>query len=119
VPAVIYQTDEATVVLRVNRETRGDAISVRGLVLPHGPESAVLLGGEARLLEVAAPRPGDGGGYVERIDERGGFVLEDVAPGAYRLELRSARGVIVLNDLDLGPSPPVCLFKCGRRARSL
>jgi hypothetical protein len=46
-------------------------------------------------------------------------MLEDVVPGAYRLELRSARGVIVLNDLELGPSPPVCLFKCGRRARTL
>jgi hypothetical protein len=102
VPTVVYQTDEATVVLRVNGAARADTVSVRGLILPHRRDSAALWGGEARLLDLAGPRPGGGGVYLEHIDERGGFVLEDVAPGAYRLELRSAHDVVVLNDLEIG-----------------
>jgi hypothetical protein len=101
-PTILLQTDEAIVVLRVKREARRDTVSVSGLVLPHRSDSALLRGAEAHLLALAAPGVASGGASVERVDERGGFVLEDVAPGAYRLELRSARGALVIDDFEIG-----------------
>jgi hypothetical protein len=107
----MFQTDDVTVVLRVEQEARQDTVSIDGFVMPRHSDTSSLWGGEARLVAVAVPGVASGGGQVERVDERGGFVLEKVPPGAYQLELRSADEVVVVDDLQLGsarepPTPP-------------
>jgi hypothetical protein len=106
----MFQTDDVTVVLRVEHEARRDTVSVNGIVVPRLGDTSPLWGGEVRLVALAVPGgpggrggPGGPGGdaRAERVDAQGGFVLDGVPPGSYHLELRSGDEVVVVEDLQI------------------
>jgi hypothetical protein len=101
-PPMTFQTAGAIIVLRVEQEGRRGRLSVNGFVMPQPhPDAAPIQAGEARLAALGAAEGGTGESYAERIDDRGGFVLGAVAPGAYRLELRLGGEVVVIEDLQI------------------
>jgi hypothetical protein len=104
-PGGVYQSGDVTVVLQEERQPRRESVTVQGVVMVAPGGDASASGGEARLLARAgaghAPEPA----RTEPIDETGDFVLEDVSPGVYRLELILAGTVVVVDDLRVGQPP--------------
>jgi anti-sigma factor RsiW len=88
-----FRADDVTITIRPRPAARRGRVSIYGLVEGDPDQFA---GREARLVVAA------GSNVVALIDDLGNFLLEDVAPGVYRLELDLADRLIVVHDVSLG-----------------
>ncbi len=91
--AQTYRGGDVTITLSTARGTR--RLLLAGLVTRDrgGPET--VAGGEATLASGDVSRR-------ERIDDLGNFTFDAVAPGRYRLEVRLADQVLVIEELQVG-----------------
>jgi hypothetical protein len=101
VPARTYQADELTLTLRLGPGSRRGTEAVKGLVVSRRGAAPIPPDGAARLVPLGRTEAG-AAVHADRVDELGNFVLDDLAPGFYRLELRLGDRVIVVDDLQLG-----------------
>lgn len=100
-PTASYQTADVTVTVRLSPGAVPGTAALKGLVVPRHSGPAALTGGRAKLL----PLGKDGApaaAYEAGVDDLGNFVLDEVASGAYRLELHLVDQVVVVEELQTG-----------------
>ena len=93
-----YRADDLTVTLRADFDPWRNHGVLTGLLVRDDDEAAGLSVGEASLVSI-----GNADAVFTTPVEETGFAFEDVAPGTYRLELRLADRLVVVEDLAIGP----------------
>jgi hypothetical protein len=91
-----FRAGDVTITLGPGPAARRRRVSLDGLVVGDQGDPDQFAGREARLV------PATGTSVVTVIDDLGSFLVDDVAPGVYRLELDLADRLIVVDDVSLG-----------------
>jgi hypothetical protein len=91
-----FRADDVTITIGPGPLARPGRVSIDGLVVGDQGDPDQFSGCQARLMS------GTGPAVAARVDDLGSFLIEDVAPGVYRLELDLADRLIVVDGISLG-----------------
>jgi anti-sigma factor RsiW len=94
-----YRAGDLTITVAWRPGSQPGRATLVGLLLPDGDGS--VEDREARLIAGTAPgaERREGTARVERTDELGNFLFDDVRPGTYRLEIDLPAATVVVEDL--------------------
>jgi hypothetical protein len=92
----LYEAEGLAISIRLSPGARHSLVSLICLVLPEGDAAPPAGRGRGRLLDADGRQVADG-----EIDELGGVAFDDLAPGAYQLELVLGERLIVVERLEV------------------
>jgi hypothetical protein len=94
-PTRTFRADDVTITIGPGPAARRGRASLDGLVIGDQGDVDQFAGREARLV------PASGLPIVALVDDLGSFLIEDVPPGVYRLELDLSDRLIVVDEVPL------------------
>jgi hypothetical protein len=94
-PTRTFRADDVTITLGPGPVARRGRASLDGLIIGDQGDADQFNAREVRLIPTSGPP------IVAFVDDLGNFLIEDVAPGVYRLELDLADRLIVVDDVPL------------------